>query len=475
MLLAGAVGSTIHNTTLFRTQGYGIYTSAPHTRISSALVGASTAGYVSWYGIVIRPSAAYTTVSDSIVGRVLTYDAIIVTAPHCRLVNLLVGVGPTGEAFPIAKVGIYATATAQNISLVNVVQGNAQWDGLRTAAPMTSVRNSSFGLAPQGNQPFAYQAGDNYQCGVWVMPTAVDSTIDNCTIGTSRMQGLLISAPRSTISNTTVGLLSGSGVMTSGSCSVPIQTLAQCSAAAAVLGLSDVTASNDTHTSGSTGDPPWCYVYASGSSRDLRFNRNGLNTGACSASKQCVCDRPRWSFLEGIYVQRTAHHTTLTSITVGYAGRTMVYVEAAHTTIVDAFVGLERASGNPAGGSAGGVVFTATAENASLHSATIGNCRGGDGLQVSSSARLHDIHVGFTALGVSAPVSSNGVYIRSTAVVDVLTNITIGNCEYTGLRVAAPNTRIYDVFVGMTRSGPGERMLLISGHHCCVGPRLTAC
>ena len=63
-----------------------------------------------------------------------------------------------------------------------------------------------------------------------------------------------------------------------------ITTLADCSAAAAALGLSDTTAEDDGQNYAS-GDPPWCY-FEDGS---LKFNSAGTNTGGCYARTPCIC------------------------------------------------------------------------------------------------------------------------------------------------------------------------------------------
>eukprot|EP00937_MAST-01D_sp_MAST-1D-sp2_P002663 g2663.t1 len=71
---------------------------------------------------------------------------------------------------------------------------------------------------------------------------------------------------------------------TSGSCGGDeIKTLAQCSAAAARLGLSDTTAADDNQARVNY-DPPGCYF----ESGVLKFDSDG-NTGSCSSSDQCVC------------------------------------------------------------------------------------------------------------------------------------------------------------------------------------------
>ena len=81
-----------------------------------------------------------------------------------------------------------------------------------------------------------------------------------------------------------------------------ITTLADCSAAAAALGLSDTTAEDDGRD-GHRGDPPYCYFWRSefAQVQSLKFNaagtkygRSTLNTGDCdnydqSQGTTCVC------------------------------------------------------------------------------------------------------------------------------------------------------------------------------------------
>ena len=76
-------------------------------------------------------------------------------------------------------------------------------------------------------------------------------------------------------------------VVTTGSCSDPIRTIAECSAAAAALGLSDVTAQFDEHGVSVSYAPVGCY-FDSGS---LKFNDRG-NPGSCTTYQQCLCGRP---------------------------------------------------------------------------------------------------------------------------------------------------------------------------------------
>lgn len=70
-----------------------------------------------------------------------------------------------------------------------------------------------------------------------------------------------------------------------GSCAYNVMSVSQCSAAAAALGLTNTTVSNDDHIGVTPYDPPGCY-YEDGS---LKFNSVGWNTGSCSASDLCVC------------------------------------------------------------------------------------------------------------------------------------------------------------------------------------------
>ena len=69
-----------------------------------------------------------------------------------------------------------------------------------------------------------------------------------------------------------------------GACAVPITTLAECSAAAAALGLDDTTSAYDGQTV-SAYDPPHCYFEGG----ELKLNSDGTNTGACSMQDQCLC------------------------------------------------------------------------------------------------------------------------------------------------------------------------------------------
>ena len=64
-----------------------------------------------------------------------------------------------------------------------------------------------------------------------------------------------------------------------------VTSLADCSAAAASLGLADTTATDDGQN-GVDFDPPYCYFEVG----QLKFNSNGKNTGPCTSSDQCVCE-----------------------------------------------------------------------------------------------------------------------------------------------------------------------------------------
>ena len=63
-----------------------------------------------------------------------------------------------------------------------------------------------------------------------------------------------------------------------------ITTLADCSAAAAALGLSDTTAEDDGQNYAS-GDPPYCYFEGL---TQLKFNSAGTNTGGCYSNEHCI-------------------------------------------------------------------------------------------------------------------------------------------------------------------------------------------
>ena len=86
---------------------------------------------------------------------------------------------------------------------------------------------------------------------------------------------------------------SGSGLgsqfsrRTSGQCSYPITTLAQCERAAGVLGFDDIAAIEQRHGQGAFDDPRGCYYggYA------LRFNSGG-NYGPCTPYDECLCGPP---------------------------------------------------------------------------------------------------------------------------------------------------------------------------------------
>jgi len=71
----------------------------------------------------------------------------------------------------------------------------------------------------------------------------------------------------------------------SGTLCNPVTTLAECSQAAASLGLSDVTATDDNQRNGVSYDPPYCYLEGN----SLKFNTLGKNSGPCSSSDNCVC------------------------------------------------------------------------------------------------------------------------------------------------------------------------------------------
>jgi hypothetical protein len=74
-------------------------------------------------------------------------------------------------------------------------------------------------------------------------------------------------------------------LITSGTCAATdrITSIADCSAAAATLGMSDTTATNDGQTTVPY-DPPFCY-FEGGS---LKWNAGG-NTGHCTTNDRCLC------------------------------------------------------------------------------------------------------------------------------------------------------------------------------------------
>jgi len=70
----------------------------------------------------------------------------------------------------------------------------------------------------------------------------------------------------------------------SASCGQAVTSMAECGQAAAELGLSDTTPSDDKQR-GVSYDPPFCYFEGN----SLKFNSNGLNTGRCTTSDNCLC------------------------------------------------------------------------------------------------------------------------------------------------------------------------------------------
>ena len=76
-------------------------------------------------------------------------------------------------------------------------------------------------------------------------------------------------------------------LVTSGTCTAYISSIAECEAAAESLGLSDVTCINDGQD-GKSYDPPGCYLeYGS-----LKQNMKMTNTGRCSIADKCLCYAP---------------------------------------------------------------------------------------------------------------------------------------------------------------------------------------
>ena len=74
--------------------------------------------------------------------------------------------------------------------------------------------------------------------------------------------------------------------MTNGSTSTcpRVTSLAECSAAAAAMGLWDISATADGQH-GVSHDPPYCYA----ESGSLKFNLDGSSTGSCTSTDTCVC------------------------------------------------------------------------------------------------------------------------------------------------------------------------------------------
>ena len=79
-----------------------------------------------------------------------------------------------------------------------------------------------------------------------------------------------------------------SGASCEGNGAGSITTLADCSAAAAALGLSDTTAEDDGRD-GSSWSPPYCYFESDGDGDSLQFNSAGTNTGGCNSWDTCIC------------------------------------------------------------------------------------------------------------------------------------------------------------------------------------------
>ena len=75
-------------------------------------------------------------------------------------------------------------------------------------------------------------------------------------------------------------------LLQSGNCPNPVRTEVECGRAAAMLGMADITATDDRQDAASY-DPAWCY-YESGS---LKFN-DGSNTGPCTNYDTCLCRGP---------------------------------------------------------------------------------------------------------------------------------------------------------------------------------------
>ena len=74
----------------------------------------------------------------------------------------------------------------------------------------------------------------------------------------------------------------------SGTCASLITTKADCEEAAAVLGLSDKTVTDDGQHGGVVYDPKGCY-FEQGS---LKYNTYHKNTGGCNSIDKCLCRVP---------------------------------------------------------------------------------------------------------------------------------------------------------------------------------------
>lgn len=72
-----------------------------------------------------------------------------------------------------------------------------------------------------------------------------------------------------------------------------VTSMEQCEAAAAFLGLSDVTAEDDGQN-GVSYDPPYCYFEGG----RLKYNSNAQNTGICKSSDKCLCQAPPTVYIE---------------------------------------------------------------------------------------------------------------------------------------------------------------------------------
>merc|ERR1711871_116671 len=73
---------------------------------------------------------------------------------------------------------------------------------------------------------------------------------------------------------------------TQGSCTIPIKSAEACADAAVALGMSDTSVSDD-NQDGVTYDPRGCY-FESGS---LKFNSQMTNTGSCTTTDKCLCQK----------------------------------------------------------------------------------------------------------------------------------------------------------------------------------------
>ena len=79
----------------------------------------------------------------------------------------------------------------------------------------------------------------------------------------------------------------GYEIVTSKNCASEIESIEECSRAAAAVGVADTTAEDD-NQSGAPLDPAGCYFEGG----KLKMNVKGGNRGRCSSRDQCLCREP---------------------------------------------------------------------------------------------------------------------------------------------------------------------------------------